>query len=64
MKKILILIALVLLTIYAPIELTRIIIRDMFPVYPIGEFVFEIIFMWTLWLAGMILFWRVLCRGN
>ena len=59
MKKILILI-MVLITVYANAELTRIIIRDMFPAYPIGEFVFEIVFMWTLWLAGMILFWRVL----
>lgn len=44
-----------LLTIYAPAELTRIIIRDMFPVYPVGQFVFEIVFMWIAWLSAMIM---------
>lgn len=54
MKYWLIMCLIILLTIYAPIELTRIIIRDMFPVYPKGEFVFEIAFLWLCYLSAMI----------
>ena len=48
------------LFLYAPAELTRIIVRDMFPVYPNGQFIFEIIFIWTLYLAGMTIFYKAL----
>ncbi len=72
MKKLIV--VMVLLLAYAPIELTRTIVRlnlnyipEYFPsAYPglWSRSIAEIVIIWTTYLMGMILFWRVLCQRN
>ncbi|KKM65810.1 hypothetical protein LCGC14_1487560 [marine sediment metagenome] len=47
----------ILLTIYAPIELTRMIVWQYHYTYPelAGQFVFEVFFIWVFYLLGMYL---------
>lgn len=54
--KLAILLLVLLLNLYAPAELTRIII--MFPLK--GEFIFEIVFVWVCYIAAGIIVWDIL----
>jgi len=53
-----------LLIIYAPLELPRHIVRDMFPVYPKGQFIFEIAFIWAGSMLGFTILYILIKRGK
>ena len=54
-RKLLISVLIVLLTVYGPVELTRVIYHWGI----VGQFRFEIAFMWVLYVAAMGLVWRL-----
>ena len=56
-----------LLTLYAPLELTRVILNslDIWVPYwgiPVWQFILEIALFWVMYLAGMVIVYRVLKR--
>ena len=55
------LLLIILLTAYAPLELTRVIIKS-FDIYPqdVGEFVAELSIFWTLYCVGIGLVYRLI----
>lgn len=52
----------VMFTLYAPIELTRVITLSWEYYGLLPELWFEIAFIWVLYVAAMILVWRLVCR--
>jgi len=61
--KVLWLLLICLLTIYAPLELTRVIIVDLEATVrywniPAWQFILEICFIWSFYIAGMVIVYR------
>lgn len=44
----------IMLTLYAPLELSRLITSHKLT----AEFIFELVFLWTFYIGGMLLVWR------
>jgi len=67
--RIVLLLLVILLTMYAPIELTRCIILNelilrLHPKVSVETFVFEIAFLWNFYLTGMMIVWKLILTNR